>query len=144
MRRNIPRQGNHGQPVGPGAPATAPKTPRKDGAALNKLIRSIDAEWRLGLDIHNSLLSPSKRSDSLQGKVYGQIQRLFYSSQESLDRALDGFRLIAPGFTHDKLLNVLHGTLKSQTPSPLSKAGTPLSSQGTTVKAPLPTLKLCE
>jgi hypothetical protein len=144
MRRNVKPQGNHGQAAGPGAPATAPNTPRKTGKELNELIRSLEDEWRLGLDVHNKLLSPDKRSDTLQGKVYGQIQRLFFSSPTALGTALDGFRQIAPGFEHGKRLELLHGSLKSQTQSPLSRAGTPASSQGRSVNMPPKSLKLCE
>ncbi|KAF2678023.1 hypothetical protein K458DRAFT_423437 [Lentithecium fluviatile CBS 122367] len=144
MRRNVHPPGNRGQSAGPGpgAPATAPNTPRKDGAALNRLIRSLEDEWRLGLDVHDRLLSPSQRGDTLAGKVYGQIQRLYYSSEPALDKALEGFRQIALGFEHGKRLELLHGTLKSQTRSPLSRTGTPSSSQARPGSVPPKTLKL--
>lgn len=145
MRRNIVPTGNGGQSAGPGAPApaTTPNTPRKDGAVLNKLIRSLEDEFRLGL-VYEGLLSPSKRSDALSGKVYGQIQRLYWSSEPALDKALDGFRLIAPGFAPDKRLEVLHGTLKSLTQSPLSRARTPSSCQARPGNVPPKMLVSCE
>jgi hypothetical protein len=146
MRRHVIPPSAHGEDAGPGAPApaTTPNTPRKDGAALNKLIRSLENEFRLGLPVSKGLLSPSRRSDALSGKVYSQIQRLYWSSEPALGRALDHFRQIAVGFAPDKQLEVLHGTLKSQTQSPLSRTGTPLSSQAWPGNVPLKTLVSCE
>jgi hypothetical protein len=147
MRRNAP-QGNRGQDGGPGAPApapaTTPNTPRKDGSGLNKLILSLENEFRLGLDVHDGLLSPSQRSGAITGKVCAQIQRLYWSDEPALEKALESFREIATGFKHEKQLEVLHGTLKSQTRSPMSKAGTPLSSRARPGSVRLKPLIPCE
>jgi hypothetical protein len=146
MRQHVIPPSGRGEDAGPGAPApvTTPNTPRKDGAALNELIRSLEDEFRLGLVYDEKLFSPSRRSDVLSGKVYGQIQRLYWSPEPALGRALDHFRQIAVNFAPDKRLEVLHGTLKSQTQSPLSRTGTPLSSQARPGNVPLKTLVSCE
>ncbi|KAF2642160.1 hypothetical protein P280DRAFT_449672 [Massarina eburnea CBS 473.64] len=132
MRGNVrfQSQGSRGQSAGPGAPhapapAPAPNTPRRrDGAGLNALIRSVEAEWRLGLQARDDTWSPSQTTHRLADKVCGQLKRLHYSSGAELDRALASFRLIAPGFEQSKRLELLHGTLKSQTRSPVSGTGT--------------------
>ena len=146
MHRNIVPQSNREQDGGPGAPApaTTPKTPRKDGATLSSLIRSLENKFQLGLDISEGLLSPSQRSDALPGKVYAQIKHLYWSSEPALEKALDSFRQIATGFIPEKRLEVLHGILKSQTPSRMSRAGTPLSSQGGLSNVPPKSLIPCE
>ena len=144
MRRNV-IPSNRGQDTGAGAPAPVPtpNTPRKGGAALDRLIRSLEDEYGLGL-IQQGLLSPSQRSDALTGKVYGQIKRLYWSSEPALEEALEKFRQIASGFAPEQHLGLLHGTLKSQLQSPLSKAGTPSSSQARRSDVSLRTLVPCE
>jgi hypothetical protein len=107
-----------------------PHTPRhsKPGVAIDKLILSLEDEWRLGLKIRGPLWSPQKADErSTAEKVYGQVQRLFYSDAPALGSALEIFRKEAPGFPHDKRLNLLHVLLKSKTHSPVSRADTPLN-----------------
>jgi hypothetical protein len=107
-----------------------PHTPRhpKSGVAIDKLILSLEDEWRLGLKIRGPLWSPQKADErSTAEKVYGQVQRLFYSAAPALGSALEIFRKEAPGFPHDKRLNLLHVLLKSKTHSPVSRADTPLN-----------------
>lgn len=111
------------------AQPVVPSTPRKNGVGLNALVCSLESEWQLGLQTRDELQSPSQRPDTLATKVYGQIQRLYYSSGPELDHALASFREIADGFEHSERLKVLHGTLKSKTKSPASRVGTPLSRQ---------------
>lgn len=136
-------QGRRGQAADLPAPAPTPNTPRKDGVTLNALVRSLEADWHLGLAARDNTWSPSKSNDALADKVYGQLKRLHFSSGPALDQALSSFKQIAPGFEHAERLKLLHGTLRSQTQSPLSRAGTPLGTEGTR-NVPLKTLKLSQ
>jgi hypothetical protein len=107
-----------------------PYTPRrpKSGIDIDNLILSLEDEWRLGLKVRGPLWSPQKADKkSTAEKVYGLVQRLFYSAGPALDSALDMFREAAPGFPHDKRLELLHGLLKCKTCSPVSRADTPLN-----------------
>ncbi|KAF1950050.1 hypothetical protein CC80DRAFT_598473 [Byssothecium circinans] len=127
--------GNRGQSAGPPAPqAPAPDTPRKkkDGAGLNSLIRSLESEWQLGLQVRDNTWSPSKSSDSLHEKVNSHLKRLYYCAGPELENALAAFRVIAPALGPKERLNLLHSALKSQnTTSPLarSRTGTPVGSE---------------
>jgi hypothetical protein len=146
MRRAVIPPSGRGEDAGPGAPApaTTPNTPRKGGAALNKLIRSLEDEFRLGLVYDEKLFSPSRRSDVLSGKVHGQIQRLYWKSEPALVEALRSFRQIAVGFAPEKRLEVLQGILKSQMKSPMLMTETPLSSHARPGNVPPKTLVSCE
>lgn len=124
--------GNRGQGAGagPAAPAASFGTPHRErnGVALDDLIRSLEAEWQLGLKLHG-LQSPSQRAESLSGKVYGQIQFLHYSSPGVLHKLLDGFRQMAPVLQPATRLELLNERLNMEMPSK-SRTGTPASSQG--------------
>jgi hypothetical protein len=116
----------HAEPTIPGS--LPPTTPRhsKTGADLDSLVIALEEEWRLGLRVRGPLWSPRESKGSTSEKVYGQIQRLFFSAEPALDAALDNFRETALGFAHSKRLELLHGILKSKTQSPISRTGTPL------------------
>jgi len=76
-------QGNHGQGGGLGAPST----PRKDGAQLNQLVKSLNEQFQLRLPIRGKEWSPST-STGLPDKVYSHIQRLYWAPGDQLVLAL--------------------------------------------------------
>jgi hypothetical protein len=122
-------------------PPTTPHHPR-NGAALDNLIISLENEWHLGLKLRGSHWSPQKTDEkSMSDKVYGQIKRLHYGAKPELNALLDNFRSIAPGFAHEKRLELLNGLLKSKTQSPISRAGTPLSEPPKSLKSVQPLCK---
>ena len=76
-RPSLP-QGNRGQSVDP-AP---PETPRKKNSTeFNKLIRSLEEQWQLGLKVRNENWSPHKSTNQLSDKVYGQLKRYYYKGK---------------------------------------------------------------
>lgn len=105
-----------GTPHSPAAPALVePRTPHhpKSGTALNELIRTLEADWQLGLRVRDDPISPAQ-SCAPADKTYGKIQKLFYVARPALDRALDTFGKIATGFKPDQRLELLDGVLKSE------------------------------
>ncbi|PVH93172.1 hypothetical protein DM02DRAFT_619483 [Periconia macrospinosa] len=110
------------------APPT-PNTPRsRNGAGLNSVIHSLEHKWNLGLEPRDDNWSPEKNSDSLGNKVYGQLKRLHYAPDTSLQRALDTFQQVALGTRPEKRLQELHRILKSNIiQTPTSKNVTPVS-----------------
>lgn len=116
----------------------APQTPHhpKSGAALDKLILSIESDWHLGLRVRGINWSPhTSAKDDTAEKVYGQIKRLFFSAKPALDTAISNFTQTAPGFAHEERLALFHGILKSVTHSPISRAATPLNEPPKSLKA---------
>jgi hypothetical protein len=141
-------QGNHRQQgAGPLSVRPVLNTPRKDGATLNVLIRSLENEWQLGLQPRDQTWSPSKTVDRLDQKVCGQLKRLYYSPGPELEEALNIFRKIAPGFQDEERLGLLHKTLKSQTMgqknSSVGRKQTPLAVETKKLET-LSSVKLCE
>lgn len=118
------RPGNRAA-AGPAA-LSVPRTPHhpKSGAALNELVRSLDQNWRLGLEACGGKRSPA-HSRTIADKTYTTIQRLFYTARPALDEIIERFNLSAPGFAHEKRLELLLGLLKSQTLTPTSRGVTP-------------------
>jgi hypothetical protein len=118
------RPGNRAA-AGPAA-LSVPRTPHhpKSGAALNDLVRSLDKNWRLGLEACGGQRSPA-HNRTIADKTYSTIQRLFYSARPALDEIIERFNLSAPGFAYEKRLELLLGLLKSQTLTPSSRGGTP-------------------
>lgn len=149
MRQSPRLQGNtagrtrSGRPEPTIAGSLPPSTPHhpKSGAALDRLIIALENEWRLGLKTRGPLWSPQRTDEkSTAEKVHGQIKHLFFSARPALDAALDSFRDTAPGFAHNKRLDLLHGILKSRTHSPISRTSTPLNEPPKSLKS----VQLCK
>jgi hypothetical protein len=100
-----------------------PETPQKQppGAELNDLIRSLEAECRLGLQVRDESWSPSKTTanPSLADKVYGQIKHGFFRFRPTLYRSIEAFKQQAVNLSQQEKLELLHLLLKSKTNSPL-------------------------
>jgi hypothetical protein len=108
----------------------SPVTPRhlKNGAALNALIRSIEAEHHFGLQVHG-LRSPNTNLDKpLRDIVYGQIQQCYWFSSPALDKILSDFRNEAINLDQEEKLKRLHMKLKEFTATPRSVRTTNMQS----------------
>jgi hypothetical protein len=125
------RTGNGtGPPQGPALqqPLPLPHTPQhlKTGAALDHLVNSLEEQWRLGLPKDRSQVrSPAPLVKSTVDKTYDKIKLLFYSKRPALDDVIKDFEKAAPGFSTSARLSLLDGMLRSRTPTPASRAGTP-------------------
>lgn len=116
--RQTPRLPPH---VGRNDPVRGPNTPKRTGDSLNELIRSLEAECQLGLQVRDSTWSPSKRAGSLEDKVQGQIKRCYFSSEPALRQTLQKFKADAERLPEqEERLKLLHLLLRSQTSTPQS------------------------
>jgi hypothetical protein len=106
-----------------------PRTPRHPRSGdVDDRIRELERDWQLGLKVRGPLWSPQKADEkSTAEKVYDKIRRLFFLSEPTLDKALKSFKEIASHLAPNKQLDMLHVLLKSEIPTPISKAGTPLN-----------------
>ncbi|KAH7128366.1 RNA dependent RNA polymerase-domain-containing protein [Dendryphion nanum] len=108
---------NHGSP----SPAHRPaKSLEKSGALLTDLIREIEREWNLGLDITDEKRSPDKAIDDLPNRVRNKIKVLYWRAKPVLDENLAEFRRLAPKRTQSGRLKLLDGLLPqpADTPTP--------------------------
>ncbi|KAF1844339.1 uncharacterized protein K460DRAFT_317788 [Cucurbitaria berberidis CBS 394.84] len=125
-----------------GGTASLPKTPHhlRPGAAIDELIRSLEAEWRIGLKVRGADWSPLRRSTNDQAdKIYGQVQHLFYSARVALNQALATFKELAPFWPHEKRLELLSGVLSSKKgdKNTISRTSTPKNDPPKTLKSSL-------
>jgi hypothetical protein len=105
--------------AGSRGPVHGPSPARRAGEALDDLIRSLEADCKLGLTVRDPTWSPSTRTDSLPDKVQGQIKRLFYSDKSALMQTLSDFETKARKLpTQKERLDFLHLSLRTVTPSP--------------------------
>ena len=101
-----------------GAPASLPRTPHqlRHGQGIDERIRSLEADWRLGLKIRGIRWSPRQKSNGdLADKVYGLVKQLFYKSRTELDQAITTFYELAPACLENGRLDLLITILSSKT-----------------------------
>lgn len=120
MRRST-RQANPQGGAGPNA-AHGPGTPQhpRTGDTLNEIIRQLECEFNLGLEVRSETWSPLKNDSSLANKIQGKIKRLYFSSEPALQQILDDFKAKAGNVVRGKRLELLHQLLRAQTSSPRS------------------------
>lgn len=134
-----------GSASGPaGAAASLPGTPHhlRPGAAIDERIRSLEAEWQIGLKIRGAGWSPHRsNANDTADKIYGLVQRFHYSAETTLNQAIASFRELAPEFAPEKRLDLLYRILSSKTKKdsidPISRTGTPKNEPPKSLKASL-------
>ncbi|KAJ4987122.1 RNA-directed RNA polymerase [Stagonosporopsis vannaccii] len=109
-----------------------PLTPRKDGRALNQLMRTIEDKHHLGLPISNEPRSRAQQTSPVD-VVANKIQLLFYKDESALHDALKTFASKTTFTSKSQQLDVFLDILKRQVQhlSPTSRVETPLSSSCT-------------
>lgn len=129
----MPHSMSDGSARGPAGPAASlPRTPHhlRRVVAIDERIRSLEAEWRLGLKVRDENWSPGGvLPDDQPDKIYGMVQRLFWYTETALDEAIGSFRELAPVFPHEERLSllsrVLTSKLKKDGKTPPSRTGRP-------------------
>lgn len=108
------------------APASLPQTPRKKGEYLDKLLRSLEDQYHLGLKTGSDWRSPA-RHNTIADKVNRKIQHLYFSYEPALDDAIATFANIASSITKDKRLEEFWKILlsKAEQSTPTSRTATP-------------------
>ncbi|KAG9191956.1 hypothetical protein G6011_10690 [Alternaria panax] len=102
--------------TGNGGPAASlPGTPRRPGAAIDDLIRSLEKEWKVGLRIRGAEWSPKKSNvDDPPDKIYALVKFLFYRARPDLYDAIEEFKGLAPSLTREERLEALRRILSSR------------------------------
>jgi|SRR5690242_6372030 len=115
--------------AGPSA-SVPPSTPRKDGRALNQLMRTIEGTYHLGLTISSEPRSRAHQTSAVDN-VENKIQLLFYTNESALSDVLKAFAAKATITPKAQQLDVLLNLLKREVQhmTPISRVGTPLSSR---------------
>lgn len=141
----MPGNGKAGSPAPPAAlPIPLPKTPHhlRRGAAIDELIRSLEARWRIGLKVRGAEWSPQRsRTNDLADKIYGLVKRLYFSAEPALHQAVANFNDLATQSPHggslDLLCQVLSSKIKKDGGDAISRTSTPKNNPPKSLKASL-------
>lgn len=109
-------------------PPTTPQHP-KSGAALDQLLRKLEDEWQLDLEVGGQQTPAKMRTTA--GKAKQKIQYLFYSSMPVLHGVLRRFKEDVPRRRNISRLELLDSLLREEVSaqSPRSGTATPVSTR---------------
>ena len=100
----------------------------RNGRALERLLRELENDYRLGLKIRDDTWSPASSDRSISEQVQGRIKRLYYSNEPALHKVLHAFReqlAAGPLLSSRDRLSLLQRLLHNETGSPIPRRPAP-------------------